>query len=235
MADQKNPQPAVAEASLPTRHGPFRIFPYVDDHGREHAALVVGDVHGKHDIPVRIHSECLTGDVFGSLRCDCRPQLEASVKHVQGLGLGVILYLRQEGRGIGLANKIRAYALQEQGLDTNQANEALGFQADERTYDVAAQMLRHLRIKSVKLLSNNPNKIRGLEEHGIAVSARVPIVTPAQPLNDRYLRTKLLSGHLLADAWHSERPPRSPAKPLAAPRIVRPNPIRAHHDAAVGP
>jgi 3,4-dihydroxy 2-butanone 4-phosphate synthase / GTP cyclohydrolase II len=189
---------SVAQASLPTRHGLFHIVPYVDGQGREHAALV-GDLGDGLDVPVRIHSECLTGDVFQSLRCDCRQQLEAALAYIQEHG-GILLYLRQEGRGIGLANKIKAYELQEQGLDTNQANEALGFRADERTYEVAAAMLHMLGVRTVKLLSNNPHKIRGLLQHGILVTDRIPLVAKANPLNERYLRTKLQSGHFLHGA-----------------------------------
>jgi GTP cyclohydrolase II len=186
-------------ARLPTRHGAFELVAHTDAAGKEHAALVVGDVAGREDVPVRVHSECLTGDVFGSLRCDCRQQLEASIRHVQQEGLGVILYLRQEGRGIGLANKVRAYALQEQGLDTNEANLALGFRADERTYEAAAEMLRRLGVRSVRLLTNNPDKVRALQAGGIRVTGRVPVVMPANPANERYLRTKRESGHLLGD------------------------------------
>lgn len=184
-------------ASLPTSHGPFQIMAYRDRAGREHAALVCGDVEGASEVPLRMHSECLTGDVFGSLRCDCREQLEASLLYIQELGTGVILYMRQEGRGIGLENKIRAYALQEQGLDTNQANEALGFRADERTYDVAADMLAMLGIRSVRLMSNNPTKLQGLASHGVHIADRIPVVVSPNPLNERYLQTKQASGHLL--------------------------------------
>ena len=193
--------PSVARASLPTRHGLFQVYPHVDAKGREHLALVIGDVRDKQDVPVRIHSECLTGDVFQSLRCDCRQQLEASLAYLKERGLGAVLYMRQEGRGIGLANKIRAYELQEKGLDTNEANRALGFEADERTYDVAADMLHMLGVRTIQLLSNNPQKIRGLLQHGILVTNRIPVVAKAHPINERYLRTKLESGHLLGDAW----------------------------------
>jgi GTP cyclohydrolase II len=212
----------LAHASLPTRHGLFRIIPYVDGDGREHAALVHGDVRGRPDVPVRVHSECLTGDVFQSLRCDCRQQLEASLAYIQKRGFGIVLYLRQEGRGIGLANKIRAYRLQEEGLDTNQANEALGFKADERTYEAAATMLRALGVGTVHLLSNNPQKVRGLLLQGILVTNRIPVVAAAQPLNDRYLRTKLASGHLLQAAWASDGGPTG--TPAAAPLAPPPAP-----------
>lgn len=184
-------------ATLPTSHGPFEILAYRDPSGREHAALVCGDVSGAFDVPLRIHSECLTGDVFGSLRCDCREQLEKSLHFIQELGTGIILYMRQEGRGIGLENKIRAYALQEQGLDTNQANEALGFRVDERTYDVAADMLAMLGVQSVRLMSNNPTKLQGLTSTGVRVADRIPVVVPPNPNNERYLQTKRASGHLL--------------------------------------
>jgi GTP cyclohydrolase II len=166
--------------------------------GKEHVALVHGDVVEGDDVPVRLHSECLTGDVMGSLRCDCRDQLTEGLRTIQREGRGILLYLRQEGRGIGLLNKIRAYALQESGLDTVEANQALGFRDDERDYAVAAHMLRSLGVKSVRVVTNNPDKIRQLEQHGVTVSGRIPHVIPPNEFNRFYLETKARrSGHLI--------------------------------------
>lgn len=193
------PLKIVAEASLPTRFGDFKIaaFSPTPD-GKEHIAMIRGDVRGKVNIPLRVHSECLTGDVMGSYRCDCRDQLEAALKHMSEQECGIVLYLRQEGRGIGLANKLRAYVLQEQGLDTVDANHALGFEDDERDYRVAAEMLRALGVTSVRLLSNNPKKVIGLEQYGIEVTERVRHQLPTNSHNHFYLETKARkSGHLL--------------------------------------
>ena len=189
----------VAEAALPSRFGKFRVFAFgADAHGKEHLALVRGDVRGKRDVRVRIHSECLTGDVLGSLRCDCRDQLIASLRSVGRSPSGVVLYLRQEGRGIGLANKIRAYALQDLGHDTVEANRLLGFGDDEREYKVAAEMLEALGVRSVRLMTNNPAKVRGLREHGMPVTARIPLVSPVNRHNAGYLETKQrVAGHWL--------------------------------------
>jgi GTP cyclohydrolase II len=189
----------VAVADLPTRFGPFQVVAFHSPHDRlEHAALVRGDVYGRERVPVRIHSECLTGDAFGSLRCDCRDQLELALREIGQRQEGIILYLRQEGRGIGFANKIKAYQLQEAGLDTIEANEALGFRADERDYAVAAHMLSSLNVRSIRLMSNNPKKIADLRAHGVVVDDRIPIVVPANVHNVRYLETKRLkAGHLL--------------------------------------
>lgn len=191
---------AVATAELPTRFGEFRVVAFTGDpQGKEHLALVRGDVRGAARVPVRLHSECLTGDVLGSLRCDCRDQLLASLERIGRMPLGVLLYLRQEGRGIGLTNKIRAYALQDEGHDTIDANRLLGFEDDQRDYGVAAQMLRALGIGSIRLMTNNPAKIDGLREHGIRVVARIPIMTPPNRHNARYLDTKAKrAGHWLA-------------------------------------
>lgn len=188
-----------AVAELPTRHGEFQVVAFHSPgEEKEHAALVKGDVTNHEDVPVRIHSECLTGDAFGSYRCDCRDQLELAMEQIQRMPLGIIVYLRQEGRGIGFENKIRAYQLQEWGYDTNQANEALGFRADERDYSIAAHMLRSLGVKSIRLMSNNPDKMRELREHGIAITGRIPVLIPPNPHNARYLETKRVkSGHLL--------------------------------------
>ena len=192
----------VAVAELPTRFGDFRVVAFSGDpQGKEHLALVRGDVRGASHVPVRVHSECLTGDVLGSLRCDCRDQLIVSLREIGKLPLGVLLYLRQEGRGIGLTNKIRAYALQDRGHDTIEANRLLGFGDDQRDYQIAAQMLLALRVGSVELMTNNPAKIRGLAEHGIRVDGRIPVVTPPNRHNAGYLATKQRrSGHWLSQA-----------------------------------
>jgi GTP cyclohydrolase II len=188
----------VARAKLPLDDMPdTQIVAFrADDDGQEHVALVIGAFGGKPPL-VRLHSECLTGDVFGSLKCDCGPQLKAALKIIGDVGGGVLLYLRQEGRGIGLANKLRAYALQDRGLDTVDANRRLGFADDERDYAHAAAMLRALGITEVRLLTNNPNKVAGLEEAGIKVVERVAHHMPANPHNADYLDTKRKkSGHL---------------------------------------
>lgn len=189
----------VSMAELPSIFGYFQIaaFQSLRD-GKEHVALIHGRVLEEEAVPVRIHSECLTGDVLGSLRCDCREQLTGGLQTLVEMGRGVLLYLRQEGRGIGLANKIRAYALQEQGLDTREANLALGFREDERQYGVAAHMLRSLRVRSIQLITNNPHKILEIEACGIPVVKRIPLVIPPNPHNRCYLETKARKfGHLL--------------------------------------
>lgn len=190
---------AVAVADLPTRFGRFRIVAFWNNRdGKEHVAMVFGDAVGGEAVPVRLHSECLTGDVMGSLRCDCRDQLEQGLAAIQAEGRGVLLYLRQEGRGIGLINKIRAYALQEQGLDTVEANLALGFRDDERDYAVAAHMLHSLGLKSIQLVTNNPEKLRQLGQHRVVVAGRIPHVIPPNPHNRFYLETKARrSGHFI--------------------------------------
>lgn len=188
----------AATAELPSSFGTFTVVAFDAIDGREHAAIVRGNVDKQSDVLVRVHSECFTGDVMGSLRCDCRQQLEHSLKLVGEAECGIVLYLRQEGRGIGLANKIKAYALQDEGLDTVEANHALGFQDDERNYEVAAQMLKALGVTSIQLMTNNQTKVDGLEQSGINVSARIPIVMEANSFNATYLRTKReKSGHLL--------------------------------------
>jgi GTP cyclohydrolase II len=188
-----------AIAGLPTRFGNFHVVAFWNNRDeKEHVAIIKGDVLGAKNVPVRLHSECLTGDVFGSLRCDCRDQLEAALKMIGSMDKGIILYLRQEGRGIGLINKIRAYSLQDQGLDTVEANLALGFRDDERDYAVAAHMLKSLKVESVKLITNNPKKIQQLTEHGIKVSKRVPHIMQPNKHNLFYLKTKASkSGHML--------------------------------------
>lgn len=189
----------VAVADLPSRFGDFRIVAFWNNRdAKEHVAIVHGDVVGAKDVPTRMHSECLTGDVVGSLRCDCRDQLEAALRKIGAMERGIVLYLRQEGRGIGLINKIRAYALQDQGLDTVEANLALGFRDDERDYAVAAHMLKSLAVESVQLMTNNPNKIKQLETYGVTVSGRIPHLLPPNPHNRFYLETKAnRSGHFI--------------------------------------
>jgi len=188
-----------AAALLPTAYGKFRIIGYeslVD--GKTHVALVKGDVAGKENVLVRVHSECLTGDVFGSLRCDCGPQLHAAMKLVEEEGLGVILYMRQEGRGIGLLNKIMAYSLQDAGKDTVEANLALGFPPDLRHYGIGAQILADLGLTTIRLITNNPRKVVGLEAYGLKVVDRVPLQVGENEVNRYYLETKKAKlGHLL--------------------------------------
>jgi GTP cyclohydrolase II len=188
----------VAQAKLPTRYGEFVIAGFRSTKGgKEHTALIKGEVSGKQAVPLRIHSECHTGDVFGSMKCDCRDQLEASLKYIASKPCGVLIYLRQEGRGIGLLNKIKAYHLQDLGLDTIEANESLGFPCDLREYGDAAKILTILQIESVALLTNNPDKIAGLEQEGIDVSSRIPLHIPPNDHNRRYLTTKIEKmGHL---------------------------------------
>ena len=189
-------------ADLPSRFGDFHVVAFYNNRDdKEHAAFVRGDVTGLEDVPVRVHSECLTGDAIGSLRCDCRDQLEASLKQLGTMEHGVLLYMRQEGRGIGLVNKIRAYGLQDHGYDTVEANEELGFRDDEREYSSAAHMLNSLHVKSVQLMTNNPRKIENLTQHGIVVTQRIPLVIPPNPFNKFYLETKAeKSGHLMGDS-----------------------------------
>ena len=189
----------VAETILPTPFGEFRAVAFVNDiDSYEHLAIVKGEIDPEKPILVRVHSQCLTGDVFGSYRCDCGAQLAKAMEMVQQEGLGVILYLQQEGRGIGLANKIRAYALQDKGRDTVEANEELGFEADLRDYGVGAQILASLGVKKMRLMTNNPRKMVGLEGYGLEVVGRVPLETEPRPENMRYLVTKCQKlGHLL--------------------------------------
>jgi len=186
-------------AELPSRFGKFRIVAFWNNRdGKEHVAMIHGDVMGAHDVPTRLHSECLTGDVMGSLRCDCRDQLEVAIRKLASMPRGLLLYLRQEGRGIGLVNKVRAYALQDRGLDTVEANLALGFRDDERDYAVAAHMLASLNIGSIQLMTNNPNKISQLEQQGIKITSRIPHVIPPNDHNRFYLQTKAArSGHYI--------------------------------------
>jgi len=189
----------VAEASLPTRYGDFLSIAYksaIDPD--EHVALVRGELDGDQPVLVRVHSECLTGDVFHSLRCDCGEQIDLAMRAIADEGRGVFLYMRQEGRGIGLHNKIRAYALQDQGFDTVEANEALGFDSDIRDYGIGAQILADLGVRNIRLLTNNPRKVIGLEGYGLQVVETVPILAKPNPRNAKYLETKRKKmGHLL--------------------------------------
>jgi len=181
----------AATARLPTEFGDFDIHVYeIPSTGETHVALVKGEIGDGENVLTRVHSSCVTGDIFHSARCDCGPQLHMAMKRVRDEGRGIILYLYQEGRGIGLANKIRAYALQEKGFDTVEANEALGFEADSRDYRVGVQILRDLGVKSTRLLSNNPRKFSGVTGDGLSVSERLPIEIPASEWNGDYLRTK---------------------------------------------
>ena len=181
----------IEQSKLPTRWGEFNIHAFEDPFkGKEHVAITMGDCNSGEPLLLRIHSECLTGDAFGSLRCDCGEQLDQALKMISERKRGAILYLRQEGRGIGLVNKIRAYNLQDQGADTVEANEQLGFGADMRDYSICGPMLKHIGVKSVILMTNNPRKIKALENMGIEVSGRASIETERNPHNSRYLSTK---------------------------------------------
>ncbi|AZV57154.1 bifunctional 3,4-dihydroxy-2-butanone-4-phosphate synthase/GTP cyclohydrolase II [Clostridium sp. AWRP] len=189
----------VASANLPTRFGKFKIIGYKNIlNGDEHVCLVKGDNFEKEPVLVRVHSECLTGDVFHSLRCDCGQQLQSALKQIEKEGKGVLLYMNQEGRGIGILNKIKAYKLQENGMDTVEANLALGFPADMRDYGIGAQILKDIGIKKIKLLTNNPKKIEGLSDYGLEIVKRVPIEVDCSEESKRYMRTKQEKmGHLL--------------------------------------
>ena len=189
----------IESSKLPTRWGTFDIHGFEDPFkGKEHIAITMGDCGADEPLLIRIHSECLTGDALGSMRCDCGEQLQEAMKRISELGRGAILYLRQEGRGIGLINKLRAYALQDQGFDTVDANTRLGFAIDARDFSVAARMLELLGISNVRLLTNNPEKVEGLKSAGISVEERLPLKIAANPHNAHYLETKKSrTGHAL--------------------------------------
>ncbi len=187
-----------AKAKLPTMAGMFDIYTFKSDDSKEHAVLVKGEVMGRQDIPVRIHSECLTGDVLGSRRCDCRDQLIRSLVYLGKVDYGLLIYLRQEGRGIGLLNKIKAYSLQDEGYDTVEANLMLGLPVDKRDYSFAVEVLKYFRISSIKLMTNNPAKMDFLTKNGISVSERIPIRSEPTPYDEFYLTTKRIRmGHQL--------------------------------------
>ena len=188
----------AASCELPTPWATFRLHAFVEPAtGKEHVAITLGDVSDGEPVLSRIHSECLTGDGLFSLRCDCGPQLEAALKRIAEEGRGALFYLRQEGRGIGLVNKIRAYQLQDAGADTVEANEALGFKPDQRNYKLCQPMLRHLKISTLRLMTNNPRTSKAMEQLGVKVVERVPLVITRNPFNERYLTTKAAKlGHL---------------------------------------
>jgi 3,4-dihydroxy 2-butanone 4-phosphate synthase / GTP cyclohydrolase II len=189
----------IEVVKMPTDYGDFNLYLYQSKlDTQHHLALVCGDVAGKPGVLVRVHSECLTGDVFGSRRCDCGPQLQQAMRQVSEAGRGVVVYMRQEGRGIGLAPKIKAYKLQEQGYDTVEANQKLGYEMDLREYGLGAQILTDLGLKTIRLLTNNPRKVVGLEGYGLEIVEQVPIRVKPNPHNARYLETKRKKlGHLL--------------------------------------
>ncbi len=180
-----------ADARLPTAHGDFRIRVFHENNGLDHVALTLGDMEGPDPVLVRVHSECLTGDAFGSLRCDCGPQLDSALRQISERGWGALIYLRQEGRGIGLHAKIQAYHLQDKGADTLDANLKLGLPADARNYEIAAEILRSIGVTKISLLSNNPDKVQQLRNHGINVDERVPLLVGIGDDNREYLKTKL--------------------------------------------
>ena len=199
---ERRPPPVIVttKAKLPTKHGDFYIYAFEIEGGRrlDDVAVVRGDVEGHAEVPVRMHSECLTGDVLGSVRCDCGEQLHEALRRIAAAERGIVLYLRQEGRGIGIANKVRAYALQDEGFDTVDANRHLGFDDDLRRYDLAAGMILALGAASIELHTNNPKKVDGLREMGVEVARRVPLQVAPREENRRYLDTKRRrSGHLL--------------------------------------
>ena len=181
----------VAQAELPTRHGVFTIMGLLSERdGKEYTVVIHGDVRGKEDCPVRIHSECHTGEVWGSLRCDCREQLEVSIKYIKAQPYGIIIYCKQEGRGIGFLNKLKTYHLQDNGLDTVEANLELGFPVDMRDYTAGTDIVQFLGIKSVALLTNNPKKMEAFQLKGIQVTRRIPLIIESNKYNERYLKTK---------------------------------------------
>lgn len=198
FSESAEPIEIEADAMLPTEYGNFRIRVTVDSFGKEHSLLYTGNLKSVNAPLIRIHSECLTGDAFGSLKCDCGPQLKLSMQKIQEEGTGAILYLRQEGRGIGLNSKIQAYALQDKGYDTLDANLALGLPADARNYSIAADMLKEMGVSQVRMMTNNPLKIQGLEENGISVLERKEHISGMGQFNKGYLATKKSRmGHML--------------------------------------
>lgn len=213
----------VADSKLPTPWGTFTMVGFADEEtGKEHVALVYGDVASQ-PVPVlaRVHSECLTGDALFSLRCDCGFQLQEAMRRIAEEGQGVLLYLRQEGRGIGLLNKIRAYHLQDAGADTVEANERLGFAADLRDYSMCLSMLSHLGVNSLKLMTNNPRKVAALEKYGVNVAERVPLQVGKNPHNEGYLATKMGKlGHMMSEQHFVETPD------FASARIVELSPVQ---------
>ncbi|MCI8284660.1 MAG: GTP cyclohydrolase II [Firmicutes bacterium] len=198
-ADTEHIMERVITANLPTKYGDFLIHGFENRlNGEHHVALTLGDVSNGEPVLVRVHSECLTGDVFGSAKCDCGDQFDAAMKVIAEEGRGIMIYLRQEGRGIGLINKLRAYSLQDQGMDTVEANVALGFPADMRDYTVGAEMLTSLGAKQLRLLTNNPDKVYSLEKFGLEIIERVPIETRHKSASDAYMKTKKAKmGHIL--------------------------------------
>lgn len=195
------PLALLAQAELPTQHGVFQAAVFsVEGDDREHVALIFGDPRKRERVAVRVHSECLTGEAFASLKCDCGAQLDSAMREVARRGVGVVLYLRQEGRGVGLTNKIRAYALQAEGADTVDANRLLGLPDDARTYEAAAAMLRHLEVASVEIITNNPAKVEALEALGVRVATRLPSLVPVGAHAQRYLDVKRVRmRHLLPE------------------------------------
>ena len=206
MKPQQDSIQDLVQTPIPTRHGEFILHYYSNTiDNKEHIALVKGDVAGQSAVPVRIHSECFTGDVLGSKRCDCGEQLDMALHIIEQAGRGVLIYLRQEGRGIGLLKKLQAYNLQDQGMDTVDANLHLGYQADEREYDIAVLILQSLQIESIELITNNPKKIDGLKKQGIQVVNRIPVVVAANDTNLDYLKTKANKMAHLLFPTHNEQ------------------------------